>query len=85
MREPAAACLKASLTASLVVSLRKVATKSTTDTVTVGTRSDMPSKRPLSSGITRARARAAPVEVGIMLTPAVRARRRSLCTWSRMR
>src|SRR6266566_3995340 len=63
---PAAACLKASFTSSLLVSLRSVATKSTTETVTVGTRSDMPSKRPLSSGITRASARAAQVAVHLV-------------------
>src|SRR6266487_1003486 len=60
---PAAAFLNAWLSCSFVVSLRVVATKSTTETVTEGTRKDIPSKRPLSSGMTRARARAAPVVV----------------------
>ncbi len=58
------------------------ATKSTTLTVGVGTRSEKPSKRPFSSGITSASARAAPVPVGMMFCPALRARRRSLWTTS---
>jgi hypothetical protein len=45
---------------------------------------DMPSSFPLSFGSTRPVAAAAPVDVGMMFTAAVRARRRSLCGWSRM-
>src|SRR5579885_1512610 len=68
---PAAASLNAWFTASLVVSLRVVTTKSMIETVTVGTRRDMPSKRPFSSGMTRASARAAPVVVGMMFAPEI--------------
>ena len=45
--------------------------------VGVGTRSDMPSRRPLSSGITRPMARAAPVVFGMIDRAAARMRRRS--------
>ena len=45
----------------------------------VGTRMAMPSSLPLSFGSTRPTAVAAPVVVGIMLTAAARARRRSWC------
>jgi hypothetical protein len=47
-------------------------------TVGVGTLRAKPSKRPFSSGITRETAFAAPVVVGMMFWPALRARRRSL-------
>ena len=79
-----AASRNASLTASTVVGFCRVATKSQTETVGVGTRKAMPSMRPLSSGITMVTARAAPVVVGMMLSAAERARRRSLCTVSRI-
>ncbi len=59
--------------------------KSTTETVGVGTRRLKPSNLPLRSGITRARAFAAPVDVGMMFWPAARARRGSLWATSRMR
>ena len=55
-----------------------MATKSMTLTVGVGTRSEKPSNLPFSSGITSASAFAAPVVVGMMFWPALRARRRSL-------
>ena len=44
----------------------------------------MPSTLPFSSGMTTPIARAAPVEVGIRLIAAARARRRSLCGRSRI-
>ena len=62
-----------------------VAVKSTTLTVGVGTRRLKPSNLPLRSGMTRARALAAPVVVGMMFWPALRARRGSLWATSRMR
>ncbi len=79
-----AASRNAALTASTVAGFSRVATKSHTETVGVGTRRAMPSRRPLSSGMTTVTARAAPVVVGMMLSPAERARRRSLWTVSRM-
>ena len=48
--------------------------KSTTETFGVGTRIETPSSLPLSSGSTRPTALAAPVEVGIMVSAAARAR-----------
>jgi hypothetical protein len=49
------------------------------DPSSTGIRSATPSSRPAMSGITRPIALAAPVLVGMMLTAADRARRRSLC------
>ena len=49
------------------------------DAVGIGTRIAKPSSLPLSSGMTRPIALAAPVEVGTTLSAAARARRRSLC------
>src|SRR5262249_33650680 len=74
----------ARLTSSTVVLFSTNATRSTTDTFGVGTRMAKPSSLPLSSGITRCSALAAPVEVGIMEMAAARARRRSLCGKSRI-
>jgi hypothetical protein len=51
--------------------------KSTTDTSSVGTRKDIPVSLPLSSGITRPTAFAAPVEEGIILPLAARPPRQS--------
>ena len=82
---PAAAARNASLSSSTVVSRRTVAVKSTTLTVGVGTRRLNPSNLPLRSGMTRASALAAPVVVGMMFWPALRARRGSLWATSRMR
>ncbi len=84
---PAAASRNASFTASTVAGFSSSATRSTTDTLAVGTRIASPSSLPLSFGSTRPTAVAAPVVVGIMLSAAARARRRSLwgksCTgWS---
>ena len=52
--------------------------------VGTGARTEMPSTLPFSSGMTSPIAFAAPVEVGIRLIAAARARRRSLCGKSRM-
>ena len=82
---PAAATRKASLRASFDVGRLTIAVKSTTLTVGVGTRRLNPSNLPLSSGMTRARALAAPVVVGMMFCPAERARRGSLWATSRIR
>ena len=49
------------------------------DDVGTGTRSEGPSSRPFIDANTKLVARAAPVDVGIMLIAAPRARRRSLC------
>jgi hypothetical protein len=76
---PAAASRNASLIACTLAGLLSSAVRSTTDTLTVGTRMAMPSSLPLRCGSTRPTALAAPVVVGIMLTAAARARRRSLC------
>ena len=51
--------------------------RSTTDTFGVGTRKAMPVSLPLSSGITRPTALAAPVEEGMMFWPAPRPPRQS--------
>ena len=71
-------CSEARFTAPLISSLlvARLATnlKSTTDTFGVGTRMATPSSLPASSGSTRPTALAAPVEVGIMLIAAARAR-----------
>ena len=85
MSSPAAASRNASLSSSRVVSRSSSAVKSTTETVGVGTRRLKPSNLPLRSGITSARAFAAPVEVGMMFWPAARARRGSLWATSRIR
>src|SRR5882672_5841346 len=58
---PSLARLKAALTSSFVTSRPSVATKSTTDTVEVGTRNDIPVNFPLSSGMTSVTAFGAPV------------------------
>src|ERR1700733_3402299 len=74
----------AAFTSSLVVFFSTQTTKSTTETLGVGTRMENPSTLPPSSGITSFSAFAAPVVVGIMLSAAARARRKSLCGKSRM-
>src|SRR3569832_1791186 len=84
---PCAASFMTALISSTVVSRAAMNDKSTIDTLMVGTRIANPSSLPLSSGITRPTAAAAPVLVGIMLMVAERARRRSSCmtsvkTWS---
>ena len=54
------------------------------ETFGVGTRTEMPSNFPFSSGRTRPTAFAAPVVVGIIDSAAARPRRRSLCGRSRI-
>jgi hypothetical protein len=67
------------LTSSTVVSRLTWQTRSVTEPVGTGARIDIPSTLPLSSGRTTPIARAAPVEVGIRLMAAARARRMSSC------
>src|SRR5712692_7512451 len=76
---PPAASSNAALMSSAVVVLPSCTVRSTTDTSRSGTRKEMPANLPASSGSTSATARLAPVEVGMMLSAAARARRRSLC------
>ena len=83
LRGPSAAAAKAAFTASAVAGRSTWATRSTTDTFGVGTRMAMPSSLPFNSGSTSPTAAAAPVVVGIIESPAERARRRSL--WGRSR
>src|SRR5690242_10398064 len=78
-RTPLAASSNAALMSSAVVDLPSWAVRSTTETSRMGTRNEMPANFPASSGITSATARFAPVDVGMMLSAAARARRRSLC------
>ena len=72
-----AAAAKAAFTSSRVTSRSSTATRSVADPSGTGTRIEMPSSLPSSSGITRPIALAAPVVVGITLMAAARARRRS--------
>jgi hypothetical protein len=79
--------LKAALTSAGSTSAPTIAVKSVIDPSWTGTRSETPSRRPFIASITRLVARAAPVEVGTMLTAAARARRmlsraRSSSSWS---
>src|SRR6266571_4165377 len=63
-----AACLNAPFTSSMVVRRSTSAASSTIDTSGVGTRSEMPSILPFTSGSTNPVAFAAPVVVGMMLS-----------------
>ena len=81
-RPVSARALTAALISSTEASRPSVQTRSTTEPSGTGTRIDMPSSLPLSSGITSPIARAAPVEVGMIESAAARARRRSLCGMS---
>ena len=74
---PAAAFISPLISSTLVARLA-VKLRSTSDTLMVGTRIEKPSSLPLSSGITRPTAAAAPVLVGIIECVAERARRRSV-------
>ena len=74
-----AAARKASFTDSALAFFSVSMTKSMIETVGVGTRSEVPSNLPLSSGMTSATAFAAPVLVGMMFCAAARGRRGSLC------
>ena len=82
---PSAAALNAALISSTVVFLESSAVRSTSETFGVGTRMEVPFSFPFSSGITSPIIFAAPVDDGIMLSAAARARRRSSCGRSRMR
>ena len=85
-REPSAAAFKAPFTSAAVnPCFSTVTTKSTRDTLGVGTRMASPFNFPFSSGITRETAFAAPVVVGIIETAAALARLRSLWGKSRRR
>src|SRR5206468_2764697 len=75
---PAAASRNAVLIWSTEAVFSSSATRSTTETFAVGTRTAIPSSLPLSFGSTSPTAVAAPVVVGIMLTAAARGRRRCL-------
>ena len=76
---PLAAAANAALISSTDACDLRLATKSVIDPVGNGTRNEVPSSLPFIDSITRLVARAAPVEVGVMLIAAPRARRRSLC------
>ncbi len=79
---PSLAAFIASLISSLVAGFGRFTSSDTSDTFGVGTRIEVPSSLPFSSGITRPTALAAPVLVGIIDTAAARARCRSLCSVS---
>src|ERR1019366_919136 len=74
----AAAAFSAELISSPLVSRGVSTVRSTTEPVGTGARTAKPWSLPCSSGITRPIALAAPVEAGIRLIAAARARRRSL-------
>ena len=76
--------MNAALICSTVTGLSTTTARSVSETSGVGTRMEMPSILPLSSGMTSDVALAAPVVVGIIEMAAARARRRSLCGRSRM-
>ncbi len=76
---PPAASRNAALMSSADASRSSTAARSVSQPSSTGTRSATPSSRPASSGMTVPVARAAPVVVGMMLTAALRARRRSEC------
>jgi hypothetical protein len=62
-----------------VVSFSSSTVRSTSETLGVGTRTEVPLSLPFKAGITSATALAAPVVEGIIESAAARARRRSLC------
>ncbi|MFS7937252.1 hypothetical protein Hanom_Chr05g00425421 [Helianthus anomalus] len=77
---PSAAFLKAAFTSSAVRPfLATLTTRSTTETLGVGTRSAMPLSLPLSWGKTNDTALAAPVLVGTIFNAAALALLKSLC------
>src|SRR6185295_9531522 len=71
---PSAAALMALLISSTEVGRLATNFRSTSETLGVGTRTEMPSSLPFNSGSTRPTALAAPVEVGIIDSAAARAR-----------
>src|SRR5665811_1298674 len=73
--EPSAAAFIAALISSLVAGVFSWTVRSVAEPVGRGTRIEKPSSLPLSWGMTRAIALAAPVVVGIMFRAAARARR----------
>ena len=77
-RKRLVAALMASFISATVARFSTWATRSTMETLGVGTRTARPSNLPVSSGMTLLTAAAAPVLVGIMLTAAALARLRSL-------
>ena len=79
---PSAASFTAALISAGEVGLASVQTRSTTEPVATGARIEIPFSLPFSSGSTSPTAFAAPVVVGIRLSAAARARRRSLCGMS---
>ena len=81
---PAAAAWYAASISSAVTSRPTVTTRSVIEPVGTGARTETPSTLPFRCGKTRPIALAAPVEVGIRLIAAARARRRSLWGRSRM-
>ncbi len=81
---PAAAAAYAPLTSAAETSRPNVTTRSVTEPVGTGARTEMPSTFPCRCGSTRPIAFAAPVDVGMRLIAAARARRKSLCGRSRM-
>ena len=76
--EPKDASLRALFTSSLVTDLEDSKTKSTAETLGVGTHIAIPVNLPFISGYTSATAFAAPVEVGTMLVAAALALLKSL-------
>src|SRR5919112_9290 len=80
---PSAADRKAAFTSSADASLEMRATKSVMEPSATGTRIDIPSTLPCSSGLITPAVRAAPVDVGTMLLGAERARLGSLWAASR--
>ena len=77
-----AAVFIAALMSSAVTSWLRIAVRSTMEPSAVGTRIAMPFIFPLHAGRTKPIALAAPVLVGMMLTAAALALRKSLCTRS---
>ena len=75
--EPVDASFIIALISSMLVSRFAINVKSTKETLIVGTRTDIPSNLPASSGSTKPTAAAAPVLVGIIDCVALRARYRS--------
>jgi len=73
------AAFSAPLSSSTLVGRSHSTVRSTTEPVGTGARTANPFSRPCSAGITRPMALAAPVDAGIRLIAAARARRRSLC------
>jgi len=76
---------KRPLTSSTVTSFARCTVRSTREPSGTGARMATPSTFPFNSGMTRPMARAAPVEVGMRLIAAERARLRSECGRSRIR